>query len=238
MLGSRVVPCTPCATTRPCGGAASTGRGNGALTQLRMNSGDMDDMQPDEQMVERLVEKLETTLEASVQQEQYKDASEIRDELSRMHMDDASAVIQTNSEFYRAFSTKDIELMGKVWRNNQHVQCIHPGAKPLVGYESIVDMWKSMFQARDQVFRSLDISPSDIKVSVRGTTAFVMCTEQVSAPGTQRKMFATNIFRKVVNRLCSGLPAFPTLMALACSFWLIPEVFLHIKSLLESARRV
>lgn len=165
---------------------------------LRMLAGDMDDMPgKDEQHVERMVERLETNLEASVEEEQYQQASKIRDELSRMHMDDASSVIQANSDFYKAFSNKDVDMMGKVWRNNQHVQCIHPGAKPLVGYESIVDMWKSMFQARDQVFRSLDISPCDVKVSVRGTTAFVMCTEQVSAPGTQRKMFATNIYRKV-----------------------------------------
>ena len=103
-----------------------------------MQSEDMDDMQPDEQMVERLVERLETTLEAAVEAEQYQEASEARDELSRLQMDDSSAVIQANSNFYQAFSNKDIEAMGKVWRNNQHVQCIHPGAKPLVGYPSIV----------------------------------------------------------------------------------------------------
>lgn len=55
---------------------------------------------------------------------------------------------QVNSDFYRAFSTKNISLMGTVWHNSPHVQCIHPGAKPLVGYENIVSMWSNMFLVR------------------------------------------------------------------------------------------
>ena len=53
---------------------------------------------------------------------------------------------QVNSDFYRAFSTKNISLMGTVWHKSPHVQCIHPGAKPLVGYDNIVSMWSNMFQ--------------------------------------------------------------------------------------------
>ena len=54
--------------------------------------------------------------------------------------------VQVNSDFYRAFSTKNISLMGDVWHNNPHVQCVHPGAKPLVGYDNIISMWSNMFQ--------------------------------------------------------------------------------------------
>eukprot|EP00283_Hemiselmis_rufescens_P009501 CAMPEP_0173433090 /NCGR_PEP_ID=MMETSP1357-20121228/10669_1 /TAXON_ID=77926 /ORGANISM="Hemiselmis rufescens, Strain PCC563" /LENGTH=236 /DNA_ID=CAMNT_0014397769 /DNA_START=24 /DNA_END=731 /DNA_ORIENTATION=- len=160
----------------------------------------MDGLTPEEGMIERMVEKLETSLESAIQQEYFKDASTIRDELSRMHMDETSAVLRTNSDFYSAFSTKDIELMGKVWLNSPQVQCIHPGAKPLVGYDKIVSMWTNMFQAKDKVFRSTDIKPDGIKVHVRGTSAYVMCSEQVSAPGASRKMLATNIFRKYGGR--------------------------------------
>ena len=56
------------------------------------------------------------------------------------------ACAQVNSDFYRAFSTKNISLMGTVWHKSPHVQCIHPGAKPLVGYDNIVSMWSNMFQ--------------------------------------------------------------------------------------------
>ena len=56
------------------------------------------------------------------------------------------AYTQVNSDFYKAFSTKNISLMGTVWHNSPHVQCIHPGAKPLVGYDNIISMWSNMFQ--------------------------------------------------------------------------------------------
>ena len=161
----------------------------------------MDDLQPEEAMVERLLERLETGIESAASQERFKEASALRDEISRMHMDDSSAVLKVNSDFYRAFSTKNITLMGTVWHNSPHVQCIHPGAKPLVGYDNIVSMWSNMFQARDQVFKGTDITPSDVRVHVRGTSAFVTCTEEVIAPsGAERRMLATNIFRKLEGR--------------------------------------
>jgi len=160
----------------------------------------MDDLQPDEQVIEKWVEKLETSLESAVKNERYSEASTLRDELSRMHMDDTSAVLKTNSDFYSAFSSKNIELMGNVWHNSPHVQCIHPGAKPLLGYDNIVNMWRNMFQARDKAFKSTAITPSNVKVHVRGTSAFVTCTEEVSSPGAERRMLATNVFRKFGGR--------------------------------------
>jgi len=173
------------------------------IRQLRCNSenGDLDDLQPEEALVERALERLETGIESAASQERFKEASALRDEISRMHMDDTSYVLKVNSDFYKAFSTKNISLMGSVWHNNPHVQCIHPGAKPLVGYHNIVSMWSNMFQARDQVFKATDITPSDVRVHVRGTSAFVTCTEQVLAPsGAERRMLATNIYRKLQGR--------------------------------------
>lgn len=167
------------------------------ICRLRL-SDSMDDMQPEEAMVERLLERLETGIESAASQERFQEASALRDEISRMHMDDTSSVLRVNSDFYRAFSTKNISLMGTVWHNSPHVQCIHPGAKPLVGYDNIVSMWSNMFQARDQVFKGTDITPSDVRVHVRGTSAFVTCTEEVLAPsGAERRMLATNIYRKL-----------------------------------------
>mmetsp|Transcript_19746 Transcript_19746/g.40287 ORF Transcript_19746/g.40287 Transcript_19746/m.40287 type:complete len:470 (-) Transcript_19746:86-1495(-) len=157
---------------------------------------EMDDLQPDEHMVEKLVERLEASLDAAVKEERYSEASALRDELSRMHMDDTSAVLKTNSDFYKAFSSKNIDLMGRVWHNSPHVQCIHPGAKPLLGYEDIVKMWRNMFQAKDKVFNNTGIVPDNVRVQVRGTSAFVTCTEEVRAPGVERRMLATNVFRK------------------------------------------
>ena len=57
----------------------------------------MDDLAPEEAMVERLLERLETGIESAVSQERFKEASALRDEISRMHMDDTSAVLKVNS---------------------------------------------------------------------------------------------------------------------------------------------
>jgi protein-arginine kinase activator protein McsA len=70
-----------------------------ALVKLQSKSenGDMDDLAPEEAMVERLLERLETGIESAVSQERFKEASALRDEISRMHMDDSSAVLKVNS---------------------------------------------------------------------------------------------------------------------------------------------
>ena len=151
-------------------------------------------------MIERMVEKLESSLESAIKLEIYEDATTISSELSRMHIDETAAVLQCNSQFYKAFSTKDVELMGKIWLDDPQVQCIHPGCKPLVGYMDILAMWGNIFDAKDRVFKSTDIRPDSIKVHVRGTSAWVMCNEHVTAQGATRKMTATNIFRKYAGK--------------------------------------
>jgi protein-arginine kinase activator protein McsA len=65
--------------------------------QSKSENGDMDDLAPEEAMVERLLERLETGIESAVSQERFKEASALRDEISRMHMDDSSAVLKVNS---------------------------------------------------------------------------------------------------------------------------------------------
>ena len=53
-------------------------------------------------MVERLLERLETGIESAVSQERFKEASALRDEISRMHMDDTSAVLKVRANLARA----------------------------------------------------------------------------------------------------------------------------------------
>ena len=83
-------------------------------------------------------------------QEKYQEASSLRDEVSRIHMDDTSAVLrvrllpwcrigflvlgdctltpawpacaQVNSDFYAAFRAKDIDMMGIIWHKSATVQ--------------------------------------------------------------------------------------------------------------------
>ena len=72
------------------------------LVQLRCNSenGDLDDLQPEEALVERALERLETGIESAASQERFKEASALRDEISRMHMDDTSYVLKVTMRVY------------------------------------------------------------------------------------------------------------------------------------------
>ena len=79
----------------------------------------MDDMQPEEAMVERLLERLETGIESAVSQERFKEASALRDEISRMHMDDTSAVLKVRANLARRTLTPDRCAWGFV--RNTHV---------------------------------------------------------------------------------------------------------------------
>ena len=69
--------------------------GRPGVCRLRL-SDSMDDMQPEEAMVERLLERLETGIESAVSQERFQEASALRDEISRMHMDDTSSVLRVS----------------------------------------------------------------------------------------------------------------------------------------------
>jgi hypothetical protein len=49
----------------------------------------------------------------------------------------------------------------------------------VIGYENVINMWISMFTANDNAFQITKIKPANVRVHVRGTSAYVMCTEEV-----------------------------------------------------------
>ncbi|KAG5184720.1 hypothetical protein JKP88DRAFT_272044 [Tribonema minus] len=162
-----------------------------------------DDMGPEEWDVETKVAKLESSLSRAVKEERYAEASELRDALSRMHMDDYSAVLAANADFYSAFSKKNADKMASLWLASDAVLCVHPGQEPLVGHEAVTKAWRGMFASGDAAFKSSVVQPKGVRVSVRGTSAWVTCTEEVSAARGQppsRSLVATNVFAKVRGR--------------------------------------
>lgn len=72
---------------------------------------------------------LASTAHTCVSQEHFKDAKTLRDELRKMHIDDSSSVLRANSDFYKAFTSKNITLMGAVWQDSDTVQCVQPGSR-------------------------------------------------------------------------------------------------------------
>ncbi len=88
-------PAQLCAHRRPALCARLAACGRPGICRLRL-SDSMDDMQPEEAMVERLLERLETGIESAVSQDRFQEASALRDEISRMHMDDTSSVLRVS----------------------------------------------------------------------------------------------------------------------------------------------
>lgn len=153
--------------------------------------------------------ELESQMLQAVQKGDFEQASEKRDEIDRMHVDDCGFVLQANTKFYKAFSEKNLEEMEKIWcaSDASAVQCIHPSHQPIIGYKHVIESWKSMFNSKDETFQMNTMEPTNLRLSVKGATAWLTCDEEVYKPKFVRgkgktkelvkKMLATNIFRKV-----------------------------------------
>jgi len=152
-----------------------------------------------EATLQNLVEELEGKMHKLAKKEDYEGAAAIRDELSLTQVDDEANVLQANAELYASFSKNDIKRMKALWLEAHFVQCIHPMQKRASGYTDVCASWEQLFKI-DRV-RKYSISPEDVRMSLRGSTAYVTCTELLkghSAP--VKRMVATNIFRKVESR--------------------------------------
>jgi len=144
-------------------------------------------------------------------------ARQLQAEIDQLHVDDCGAVLLANLAFYEAFSSRDAEWMKNVWWQSPSVICIHPSHSPLIGSNTIVDSFSKMFEngikntSRIRGGTSTAgsfMTPTNIRaLSVRGTTASLVCDEEVYAKGSLgeserdralvNKLVTTNIFRKI-----------------------------------------
>lgn len=159
--------------------------------------------------IEERVSDLESGMVKAIEVDDYKLAAEKRDELNRMHLDDCGLVLQANSAFYRAFSDKDLLAMKESWLQNENVELIQPDdGSPIRGYTKVQKYFQDLFNLDDNLAVRLNtIQPTNIRLNVKGTTAWVTCDEELYAPkfvrglGSTRKLVgkltATNLFRKV-----------------------------------------
>ncbi|HEY1795916.1 MAG TPA: nuclear transport factor 2 family protein [Stellaceae bacterium] len=111
-------------------------------------------------------------------------------------MNDADAVLAANLEFYRAFTTRDVDAMEALWAHAAPVACLHPGWPPLVERDEIVESWRGILSNPD----SPRITCDDERVFLFGDTAFVICEEEI--PGAT--LIATNYFVREAGawRIC------------------------------------
>jgi ketosteroid isomerase-like protein len=110
---------------------------------------------------------------------------------------DIEDVTNANKEFYEAFQSLALERMESVWLKEDYVKCVHPGWNLLVGYDSVMESWRRIFENTDQIRFVL----ADVEVEVRGSLAWVVLTENLASelPGgrsTEGAVLATNLFEK------------------------------------------
>ena len=150
-------------------------------------------------------------------------ANKLQSEIDQLHVDDCGAVLLANLAFYEAFSLQDPEGMRDVWWQSPSVMCMHPSHPALIGSNAVFGSFTSIFEngmkggARNSRVDSdsavplgVFMTPTNIRgFSVRGTTASLVCDEDVYAKGSGgdsislqggalvNKLLTTNMFRKI-----------------------------------------
>lgn len=149
-------------------------------------------------------------------------ARKLQAEIDQLHVDDCGAVLLTNLGFYEAFSLQDSERMKDVWWQSPSVICIHPSHPPLVGSNAVVGNFATLFEngmkagsrvqdgGKSVAAGGVFMTPTNLRgLSVRGTTASLVCDEEVYSKGTAgesiskqggllvNKLLTTNVFRKI-----------------------------------------
>jgi ketosteroid isomerase-like protein len=111
-------------------------------------------------------------------------------------VDEVRQVFAANQRFYDAFGSLDIQRMAAVWRQDEEVQCIHPGWPRLLGWQAVRDSWIRIFNNT----RSMTFQITDTKVTVQGPLAWVVCVERITMvideEPQETRVLATNLFMR------------------------------------------
>lgn len=59
-------------------------------------------------------------------------------------MSQEAAVLFANEAFYLAFTTRDLKTMEQIWSRDAPVTCVHPGWRPLLGREEVMESWVTL----------------------------------------------------------------------------------------------
>lgn len=114
---------------------------------------------------------------------------------------DARAVEDANEAFYRAFEALRVEDMDAVWAGRDDDLCIHPGRSALVGWSTIRESWRLIFEHS----RPMRIRPVSVHVLVVGDMARVSCVERIETTtragghAVVARVACTNVFMRTVR---------------------------------------
>lgn len=99
--------------------------------------------------------------------------------------------------FYDALERGDLEAMMAVWAEDEEIVCVHPGGPMLVGYATIRDAWRRIFDHG----RRLDVQRSPPTVIATPFVATHCLIERIrvspspaNSEQTQAPVAATNVY--------------------------------------------
>lgn len=98
------------------------------------------------------------------------------------------AVLAANEAFYRAFATRDLTAMDRVWARAVEIACVHPGWAPLYGRDAVMESWAGILGNPD----SPDIRCLEAQAAIHGEIATVVCYEAIE----RGYLVATNLFMR------------------------------------------
>lgn len=115
---------------------------------------------------------------------------------------DVEQVEQANTAFYEAVERGDFEELSVIWLDDE-ISCVHPGWPVLSGRGEVLRSYALIMANTEYIQFFL----TDVKVTVLGDTALVVCTENTLSSGPAEEagelgplvgqlIVATNVFRR------------------------------------------
>ncbi len=107
---------------------------------------------------------------------------------------DTDALKAANQQFYAAFGALDLAAMDDICLDSEQALCVHPGWQPLVGWETIRESWRRIFDNTTLMHFNIRY----VNVVVEGDCGWVTCVENITSVLQGRAdnfgVLATNIF--------------------------------------------
>ena len=101
---------------------------------------------------------------------------------------EADALLSANLEFYRAFTTRDVAAMGRVWASETPVLCLHPGWTLLRGRAAVMESWQQILGNPE----APRVNCHEDQAFLFGEVGIVICEEELDGG----LLAATNMFVK------------------------------------------
>ena len=105
-------------------------------------------------------------------------------------------VRKSQSEFYEAVSSCDMDAMSDVWSTSSQIRCVHPGMASVEGRKGVMDSWQRYFSVPVPPSSSsslFTIQPERTQIEICGLVAICSCVEKTQGGG---QLEALNIYKR------------------------------------------